>query len=144
MEVTIFKSRYSNNIIYYSQKRKKFPIFEYHYSRSRLFLFFFFSTRVVTGSPPPLHEQWLFFPLPSPSSARDYESLHNILSTALTDRRKTKGRERLDFVYLFFTSLYTLRLFRKKKWFRGEGIDGMEIMNGRFYPSSSFNFIFII
>ena len=28
-------------------------------------------------------------PLPSPSSARDFESLHNILSTALTDRRKT-------------------------------------------------------
>lgn len=57
----------------------------------------------------------------SPPPACDYESLHNILSTALTDRRKTKGRERLDFVYLFLQPLcvYFVRgtsLVGKNRW----------------------------
>ena len=59
--------------------------------------------------------------------AWDYESLHNILSTALTDRRKTKGRERHDFVYLFFQSM---RLFRNERnELETKGMVRMKIMN---------------
>lgn len=142
----------------FNSRNSYFPIlnlYSFEIETSRLFFFLFsfssFNARVneAGSSPPPCTEQWLFFP-----PACDYESLHNILSTALTDRRKTKGRERLDFVYLFFQPLrvYFVRSKAVRGWTTKESM-GLKIMNGRFLSptplrkmwfTSSFNFVFMI